>query len=79
MLLKDGDKIFDRFYDFCNFVYSNTKSTNNISPSRMATFLQNYLNKFHTPDDIERALSKDKMMFSKSSQNTHIARQLKRD
>ena len=79
MLLKDGDKIFDRFYDFCNFVYRNTKSTNNISPSRMATFLQNYLNKFHTPDDIERALSKDKMMFSKSSQNTHIARQLKRD
>lgn len=77
-LLKNDGKIFDRFYDFCEFIYNNTKSTNNISPNRMATFLKDFLVQFEEMQNIEFALLADKISISKTSQNASNARQIKR-
>ena len=78
LLIKDG-KIFDKFLNFTDFVFENAKSTSQISPQRMATFLHQFLLRFEicTDSEFQIALEKDfePKQSAKSAKKSSIKRQ----
>lgn len=60
-IFKNDGKIFQKFLNFSDFVFANSKSTSQISPNRMSTFLQNFLinNKICSLNEFENAYNKD--------------------